>query len=313
MKHFFNWPTIEYHHMAVQNLASYTTILAEIALALHPILLKQIPTNLTTQLLARLGTYSVGSYAFASPQQVQNTLTSWSGAKSSMAYGLMNLVHIASSYESYKHLPAGTALSLFYLYPFFNIIGASLFLKESFDTSKLPLFLLAFVGVLLISKYTKDDDTKTNTEKEDFANKQSQQPKKHTTYGIFMCLISALTETMIFLLTKSNNESSPWGTMLQLYPGALLALGAYTLYNKTPISTNSSVWTPLLLFNIFIGFIGYSLRFFSIPLLPTTIFSLLTFIGVAAGYIWGLLYAQEVPSYGALAGAGLITGSLLFL
>ncbi len=299
--------------MVSQNLASYTTILAEIALALHPILLKQIPTNLTTQLFARLGTYSVGSYAFASPQQVQNTLTSWSGAKSSMAYGLMNLVHIASSYESYKHLPAGTALTLFYLYPFFNIIGASLFLHESFDRSKLPLFFLAFVGVLLISKYTKDEDVPTHkedSEKEDFAN---PKPQKNTTYGIIMCLISALTETMIFLLTKSNAESTPWGTMLQLYPGALLALGAYTLYNKTPVSNQTSVWTPLLLFNIFIGFIGYSLRFFSIPLLPTTIFSLLTFIGVAAGYIWGLLYAQEVPSYGALAGAGLITGSLLFL
>lgn len=297
--------------MVSQSLASYTTILAEIALALHPILLKQIPTNLTTQLIARLGTYSVGAYAFASPQQVSNTFTSWS----SMAYGLMNLIHIASSYESYKHLPAGTALSLFYLYPFFNILGASFFLKESFDMSKLPFFITAFLGVLLISKYTQDEDTPTHQEdkKESFEDKAPAQPKKNTMYGIFMSLISALTETMIFLLTKSNNEATPWGTMLQLYPGALLALGAYTLYNKTPVSTTPSVWTPLLLFNIFIGFIGYSLRFFSIPLLPTTIFSLLTFIGVAAGYVWGLLYAQEVPSWGAIAGAGLITGSLVFL
>jgi drug/metabolite transporter (DMT)-like permease len=285
--------------------------MAEIALALHPILLKQIPTNLTTQLIARLGTYSVGAYAFASPQQVSNTLTSWS----SMAYGLMNLIHISSSYESYKHLPAGTALSLFYLYPFFNIIGASLFLKESFDTSKLPFFLTAFLGVLLISKYTKDDDAPSHKEDDDEKEsfEDSPPPQKNTMYGIIMSIVSALTETMIFLLTKSNNESSPWGTMLQLYPGALLALGAYTLYNKTQISTTPSVWTPLLLFNIFIGFIGYSLRFFSIPLLPTTIFSLLTFIGVAAGYGWGLMYAKEVPSWGALAGAGLITGSLVFL
>ncbi len=303
--------------MVSQSLASYTTILAEIALALHPILLKQIPTNLTTQLIARLGTYSVGAYAFASPQQVSNTFTSWS----SMGYGLMNLVHIASSYESYKHLPAGTALTLFYLYPFFNILGASFFLKESFDTSKLPFFITAFLGVLLISKYTQDEDTPTHKEDDGFEDKDKQpqpsslppKPKKNTMYGILMSLVSALTETMIFLLTKSNNEATPWGTMLQLYPGALLALGAYTIYNKTPVSTTPSVWTPLLLFNIFIGFIGYSLRFFSIPLLPTTIFSLLTFIGVAAGYAWGLMYAQEVPSWGAIAGAGLITGSLVFL
>jgi hypothetical protein len=65
-----------------------------------------------------------------------------------------------------------------------------------------------------------------------------------------------------------------------------------------------------LAFNIFIGFLGYSLRFFSIPKLPTAIFSILTFIGVAAGYIWGVVFSNEVPNWTSLTGAAMITGSL---
>jgi drug/metabolite transporter (DMT)-like permease len=72
-------------------------------------------------------------------------------------------------------------------------------------------------------------------------------------------------------------------------------------------------WLYQVVFNIFIGFLGYSLRFWSIPRLPTAFFSILTFIGVAAGYGWGLMYAKEVPSKGALFGAGLITGALALL
>ena len=39
------------------NTAIITTILAEIALALHPIIIKEVPASLSAQLLARLGTY----------------------------------------------------------------------------------------------------------------------------------------------------------------------------------------------------------------------------------------------------------------
>jgi drug/metabolite transporter (DMT)-like permease len=59
--------------------------------------------------------------------------------------------------------------------------------------------------------------------------------------------------------------------------------------------------------------LGYSLRFWSIPRLPTAIFSLLTFVGIAAAYMWGLLYAEEKPSLGALGGAGCIAAALAVL
>lgn len=300
-----------------QNLATATTLVAEVALALHPILLKQVDTNLPTQLLARLGTYSALSTSFASSKEISEVWGSIPSTLKYLGFGLMNLVHISSSYISYKHLPAGSALALFYTYPFMNILASSLFLGEAMDWKTIPLMLVAFAGVLLIANATHDEEEMKDKDKAQEKEKGSEgfEEKHNITLGVIMSLISAFTETLIFMVAKTASASTqtPWGPILKLYPGALAALLAWVFGTKQPFDFSAKTWVPLLLFNVFVGFLGYSLRFFSIPLLSTSVFSLLTFIGVAAGYAWGLMYAKEVPSLSALAGAGLITGSLAFL
>jgi drug/metabolite transporter (DMT)-like permease len=299
--------------MDTSNFATSTTILAEIALALHPILIKQINVGLPTQLLARLGTYSVLATAFSGPQDRKYSWGSWSTATKSLGFGLMNLVHIGASYISYKHLPAGSALALFYTYPFLNILAGTLFLGETLDFKILPLMFLAFIGVLLVSRFSNEDTESAEKEKtaENYENPGTAgKPAKNTALGVAASLISAMTETLIFLIAKSGEEPTPWLPILKLYPGALVALLGWILISGTSWKTSSENWIPLILFNVFIGFLGYSLRFWSIPRLSTAVFSILTFIGVAAGYTWGLAYAKEVPNAGALLGAGCITGAL---
>lgn len=286
--------------------SSITVLVAEIALALHPILIKQVGVNLPTQLLARLGTYSILAAGLASKKDIAFSWGSLPTAFQSIVFGLMNLIHIGSSYLSYQHLPAGSALALFYTYPFFNILAGILFLGDTLDLKILPLMAMAFAGVLLIAKYTHSE----NEEKE----KEGFEQKKNILLGVGASLVSAFTETLIFMVAKTGEEPTAFLPILKLYPGALLGLLAFLSFsgslNAGAINFNIQNWIPLLLFNIFVGFLGYSLRFYSIPRLPTAIFSILTFIGVAAGYGWGLAYAKEVPTAGALAGAGLITGAL---
>jgi drug/metabolite transporter (DMT)-like permease len=299
--------------MDASQLATLTVIIAEIALSLHPILIKQIGVNLPTQLLARLGTYSFLGAAFSSPSDRKFSWGSWSTAQKSLLFGLMNLIHIGASYLSYEHLPAGSALALFYTYPFFNILAGVLFLGDTLDTKILPLMAMAFLGVVMIATFTKDGDEKhkDDAEKEGEKKEGFKAPSdKSIPLGIAASLVAAMTETMIFLVAKTGEEPSPFLPVLKLYPGALLGLLAWIGFRKSDLNFKIQNWIPLLLFNCFIGFLGYSLRFFSIPRLPTAIFSILTFIGVASGYSWGLLYAKEVPSLGALAGAGMITGAL---
>ena len=287
-------------------LATLTTIISEISLALHPILIKQIPTNLSTQLVSRLGVYSILVFVLCSKQDIFLTWGSSTRAFQSIGLGLMNLIHIATSYLSYKLLPAGSALALFYTFPFMNILAGVLFLGDKLDLKIIPLMIIAFIGVLLIAKYTKDGKVKDGKE-DNFENKKDGNS---VIIGVVVALMAALTETMIFMVGKSSEEPSPFIAILRLYPAAFLGILGWVFFKGEQLSTESSVWIPMVIFNIVLGFIAYSLRFFGILHLPTAYYSILTFVGVAAGYTWGLLYAKEVPTAGALTGAALITGSL---
>ena len=94
--------------------------------------------------------------------------------------------------------------------------------------------------------------------------------------------------------------------MLRLYPAALVPLAAWLLFRPGNLAASLPQAAILIGFNLVVGFLGYFLRMFSIPILPTAVFSVLTFVGVIAGYLWGLVFAKEVPTAGALAGSSLI-------
>ena len=290
--------------MSTTQLATAATIIAEIALALYPILIKSVNVSLPIQLLARLGTFSGLGLALSDKSDRKLSWGGTSQAGQSILFGLMNLIHISASYTSYNHLPAGSALALFYTYPFFNILAGVLFLGDSFNSAHLPLLAMAFAGVLLIAKYTKDGDEGTE---------KTTASKRSIGFGITAALISACTESLIYLVAKTDETQSPILSIMKLYPAAFTALIGWITVTKTPITASAGNWSTLLIFNVLIGFLGYGIRFWSIPRLPTAVFSILTFIGVAAGYLWGLLYAEEVPSMGALTGAGLITGAVTLL
>jgi drug/metabolite transporter (DMT)-like permease len=59
----------------------------------------------------------------------------------------------------------------------------------------------------------------------------------------------------------------------------------------------------MLLFNIFIGFTGYLMRFSAIPMVSTMIFSVLNLFGIVAAYVFGYIFEGEKPSWMALGGA----------
>ena len=272
-------------------------LLSEATLSLYPILIKNVHTDLATQLFFRLGTYSALSAGFADKKDLISTWGSVPSALSSLAYGFMNLIHIGSSYIGFTELPAGTAMALFYTYPFFNIIAGVLFLGEDFKMVTLPFFVLALVGVYLLSKEKEKPE-----QKEGFS-------ETNWTRGLIAIFIAALTETLIFIIAKvAPSASNAFYPMLQLYVGAFfLWIGVLGAKAQMP---DWSAAGPLLLFNTFIGFLGYAMRFYAIPLLPTAVFSILSFIGVVTAYGWGNLFVGEVPSLEAFLGAILITGSI---
>ena len=278
---------------------SLITIIAESALSLYPILIKNIPANLTTQLTARLGTYAGLAYALGSTAERSVAF----GSLSSILYNALNLVHISTSYMSYKWLPAGNALALFYTFPFWTILAGWLVLGESIQWYIVPLLVVAFVGVYLVA---------TNSAVEGYENQGPSDPNA-TAKGVAASLASAITETLIYLIAKTPVNPSPFLTILQLYPIAAIATAGYGIYENNLSTDFKNTWLPLILFNVCIGFIGYSLRFYAIPKLSAAVFSVLSFIGVSAAYFFQLIFTEEKINNKALLGASLITGSVAVL
>lgn len=279
-------------------LNSAIVVLSEVALALYPILIKRVPTDLFTQTLSRLLTFSILGFLFASPSDVKQTLATQDGLFRSFGLGLVTLFHVATSYFAFETLPAGVAMSLFYVYPILNLLGGVLGFGETISSQQILLVAVSFLGVVLVSLSI----TEGSNEEKDPTNIK----------GILAGLAAALTETIMYFAVRTAKQPNPYFATLELYPGALIPFIGMLLATGKQIDWRPSTWIPMTLFNVFIGFVGYSMRFWAIPRVSTIVFSLLTFIGVIASFSWGYLFAEETPTLLSLLGASLISISVAF-
>uniref|UniRef100_A0A6C0DVU2 EamA domain-containing protein n=1 Tax=viral metagenome TaxID=1070528 RepID=A0A6C0DVU2_9ZZZZ len=275
---------------------------SELVLSLYPVLIKTVNTNIFTQILARFIAFPALALAFGSTHDFSAIWGNPYEAFVSILHNLLNLGHVAASYIAFKNLHIGTAISLFYLYPIFNIIAGSLLFGDSLPFTSILIIFIAFIGTYLIATSHK---TIVEPDKD----------KRKRNFGVVMGILAAITETMIFIFVKSNTDAkaSPYYTVNHLYPAGLAMLAAYGIFNKNIVDTSGLNWTKLLGFNALLGFTGYIARFYAIPKIPTIVFSLLSFFGVTFGYLWGVIFMGDKPTMKALIGGGLIAGSTAVL
>ena len=281
--------------------ASILVLLSEGILSLYPILIKTVPTNLVTQWFARFLVFPLLALSVASSKDIP----SWSSM--TVFAGLLNLIHIGTSYLSFSLLPAGIALSLFYLYPLFNVLAGSIFFNEPLTLFSIGLLLVALVGVYLLSM--KPSETPSDTPSETPSDTPSDTPSY--TLGVVCALLAALTETLLYVFVRWNKQASasPFYTILQLYPVGLLAIILSLAVKPTMLDLNPRHLLYLFGFNATIGFVGYASRFYAIPKVPTIVFSLLSFVGVLFGYLWGHLFTSDKTYPTAWIGSALIVFS----
>ena len=295
---------------------SYSAIYGELVLALYPILIKTVPTTLLTQTLARFSVFPALAAAIGPPGEWAEAWGSPSRAAFSMAHGLLNLVHVAASYMSYQDLPAGMAVSLFYTYPIWILIGRVVFYNEALPAHAVLLIGMALVGTYLVSTASSTTvEGATGVAKSAVADGHLAAEEKAAATGklrrgIAAALLAAFTETLIYFFVRGHGTKSPFFTIDHLYPGGLAILLIYSLFNQKQVDNKRSTWLPLIAFNALLGFSGYVLRFFSIPKLSTLVFSVLSFIGVMAAHGWGVLFAGESLNVQSLVGGGLIAGAI---
>jgi drug/metabolite transporter (DMT)-like permease len=295
-------------------------VYGELVLSLYPILLKTVNTSLFTQTLARFIVFPALALTFGPFSDFKKIWTDPYETFAASLQGLFNLSHVLVSYISFKTLPTGSAISLFYLYPIFNMIIGSVLFNESYPSHILLLIPLALIGTYLIasSETTSAPETEpfkdTNPQKEDL-----KKPMSKKAIGIAAAILAALTESVIFMFVRTNTDAlkSPFYTVDHLYPAGLVALLLYGFSGKATgqnvLDTSPKTWAKLIGFNALLGFTGYIARFYGLAKISTALFSLLSFVGVVSAYIWGILFTGEKITKRGVIGSACIASSIAFM
>jgi drug/metabolite transporter (DMT)-like permease len=276
-------------------LAAASLVGAESLLALTPVAIKKTPLDPISAIWSRTLSSAVLGWLLTGDSTVKR-----SELLRSTALGGVNLLHIASSYESFRNLPAGQAMSLLYTYPLWNLVFGALFRGEPVKGIEYGAMAVAVLGAALL-----------NTDPGAAAEgglKRAPQPR----WGVFMGLLMALTESGMHTIMRSLDWKDPAKGVWVLSTSAsgwLAALTGLQLAMDGVHFSGAGTWMDAFWLTVFHGitmFSGYWLRFYAIPRLSTVTYSILSYAGLLAAYLFGLVFLGERPGWISVAGAGLI-------
>jgi drug/metabolite transporter (DMT)-like permease len=271
-----------------QNLLIGALILSQLTLGIYSYVIKTIPANLSTQVLARASIFTIlaAVAGYASGQPVMPSLSHL------LTMGPLNVINIASSYYAYTHLPTMVSIPLLYIYPFINVFLSSVLLNSTVNLWSIPWLILSFIGVLTIIMH--------------------KGKLSHNIWAIGAILIAAVTESLIYISFKSGYHLNQFHGLFHLYAGSLIAVLAAGATNLiAPFDFSPSLWIPLTFFIAFIGFLGIVVETYAIPLLSVELFSALAFFAVISAYIFSHFCSEGTPSLKTVIGATLIiTGAV---
>ena len=286
--------------------AGTALVAAESILALTPIAIKKTPLDPISAILSRVISSAALGYLLTSDRSLPQN--EWAGA---VTLGYTNLLHVATSYETFRNLPAGQAMSMLYTYPLWNLIFANVFRGEQIKTHEYGFIGLATAGSVLLNM---DPGMAAPTALGRTAN---------STWGIITGLVMALTESGMVTILKALDWRDPAKSVWVVNSSATAWIGAILfiqeLFSDTPgvsrMSHHGTWWDAIALtsFHSLTIFSGYWLRFFAVPRLSSVTYALLSYAGLFASYLFGLLILKEQPGIMSLIGAAIIVISGLAL
>jgi drug/metabolite transporter (DMT)-like permease len=285
--------------------ATLAAVAGQLFISLYPILIKSSNATFAQQIAGRFSVFSILPILLGGSGVLKAVAGSTSAIAKTLAAGSVNIFHVFESYKSFKLLPAGVAYTILYTYPFWNLLGAKLLFGESIPPAAFPLFLAAFVGILLIAYGSSQMRVKSEG--------HFHEPG-FSTRGFLAAFAGAITETLLYLIVRGSEFTNPLQNIGRLYFGAALILLAGTAA-ISPAIFSSLPQTPanVPLFNAFVGFTAMSALVWAAKRMPTYVYSLIAFLGMVASYMWGALFAGEIPSVMAIIGSLVIGISNFYL
>lgn len=269
----------------------YLHAIGEAIVSVYPFIVKTTPLDIPTQTAIRLGTYSFISI-FLSNWSVLLSVPLWQ----ILTIAVINITHILTSYYGFHYLNPSLAQSIFYIFPFLNLIFNIVFRGESIAAAKFVMLIPILLTVYFIYRQNEIEPYGGN------------DPKQNTHIGIPMIIGATITESLLYIFIKMSSIGvNPWNNVLVTYGLAGIMYVAYWLVRNREKA--KEIWkekkqpiSRLILLNILIGSFGYGLRFAAITRVPSVIYSGLSYIGIFMAVIYGLYFRVETMSHAKIGG-----------
>ena len=202
--------------------------------------------------------------------------------------GVAGVISLTCFFQSLYYLAIGTAVSLRYTSPIFAAIFALIFLKEKIKPIQWLLFLIAFIGVLIIKGFGVDVNST----------------------GLILVLLSAIFLGIIFVvIRKIGSTEHPLVIINYFMIMAFLFGGIMSInYWKNPSTTE---WVLLLSLGIF-GYIGQLYMTKALQLYETNVIAPLKYLEVIFMIIIGAVWFDEIYNLWTLFGVILIVSGLVY-
>ena len=232
---------------------------------------------------------SIGTLAFTIPLILKYKIPILGTDKKLLfTRGLFGVISLTCFFESLNYLAVGTAVSLRYTSPIFAAIFALIFLKEKIKGVQWLLFLIAFIGVLIIKGFGVDVNT----------------------IGLLLVITSAIFLGLIFVvIRKLGNKEHPL-VIINYFMIMAFVFGGFMSVNnwRNPTLTE---WLLLSSLGIF-GYVGQLYMTKAFQLYETNIIAPLKYLEVIFMIIIGAFWFDEVYNIWTLLGIFLILLGLIY-
>jgi drug/metabolite transporter (DMT)-like permease len=283
-------------------IGTLSLLVSNLLLSAYPVLIKLyiMDVSVMVQLIIRITVYICLSLPFLIiGGEGLNILTSLIEPKY-VAISAVNLIHIYSSYKGFEYLNSGIALTTFYSYPIIQVLLSKIFLGTELTTNIIYSLLGSLVGIGILNK-------------DSFTLISNTSITSNTSKGFLFIAIAAITEAIIGVFYKGADFSNPFMSLYTLYaPAFLFFMVWYIFYYKKGfindvleqkekktdnwmdlITNHSELIKKIIMFNLLIGGLGYTLRLFSLTQIPISWFSGLSFTSSVSAFLLGWLFLGE--------------------
>ena len=232
---------------------------------------------------------SIGTLVFTIPLILKYKISFLGNHKKLLLIrGVVGLISLTCFFESLNYLAVGTAVSLRYTSPIFAAIFAMFLLKEKIKPIQWFLFIISFIGVLIIKGFGADVNS----------------------LGLLLISCSAIFLGLTFVvIRKIGSKENPLVIINYFMVMAFVFGGVMSINHwKNP---NITEWFLLLSLGVF-GYIGqlYMTRAFQSH--ETNVVAPLKYLEVIFTIIIGAFWFEEIYNLWTLLGVFLILSGLVF-